>query len=383
MKMVRRWLALSLICLSMAGCGKKSPIPVEKFGKLPDGRAVKVYTLKNANGMTAKVMNYGATLISLKVADNMGQFSEVTLGFDSLAGYLRHPRFGSIVGRYGNRIAKGKFSLNGQEYTLAVNNGPNHLHGGKEGFDKKIWKAEPFIGKEGEAVAFTYISADGEEGYPGRLTVKVTYTVRADNCLKIDYEATTTKPTVLNLTNHTYFNLKDAGKSDVLGHFIKINASRYTPIDETKIPTGELAPVEGTPFDFRRPQAIGTHIHDDHPQIKYAGGYDHNWVLDEASTFKHVATVFEPTSGRVLNVITTEPGVQFYTGNFMNGFAGRDGAVYQPFHGFCLETQHFPDSPNHANFPSTVLNPEQVFRSSTLYKFSVAGVSFEVRNIFF
>ena len=379
---MKRIFPVLILTLMLFSCAEKSPIPKTKFGRLPDGRTVYLYSLKNANGMSAQVMNYGATLTSVKVADNTGRISEVTLGFDSLQGYIDHPRLGSIVGRYGNRIGGGKFTLNGQTYELAVNNGPNHLHGGKEGFDKKIWKAEPFVGKEGEAVKFTYVSPDGEENYPGELTVSVTYTLRPDNSLKIDYRAVTTKPTVLNLTNHAYFNLEDGGSSDVLDHVIKINATHYTPIDENKIPTGELAPVEGTPLDFRRPQAIGARLHDAHPQLLIAGGYDHNFAV-EGGGMKLVATVFEPQSGRVLNVVSDQPGVQFYTANFMNGFKGRNGALYQPFHGFCLETQHYPDSPNHDHFPSTVLNPGETFQSTTLYKFTVAGVNLQPRNIFF
>lgn len=374
---MKRLFALMITCtVLLFSCTPKSPLPKTVFGKLADGKTVELYTLKNANGMTAQVMTYGATLTSLLVSDNMGKLSEVTLGFDSLKGYLDHPRLGSVVGRYGNRLARGKFTLNGQEYTLAVNNGPNHLHGGKEGFDKKIWQAQPFINKEGEGVTFTYTSADGEEGYPGALKVSVTYIVRVDNSLKIDYAATTTKPTVLNLTNHAYFNLKDGGRSDVLDHVVKINASRYTPIDETKIPTGELAPVEGTPLDFRQPQAIGARIKDEFEQLRFAGGYDHNLIVDGGSGLKYVATVFEPQSGRVMNVASTEPGVQFYSANFLNGFAGRAGAVYNPHNGFCLETQHFPDSPNHDNFPSTVLNPGETFQSTTIYKFTVSGITF-------
>jgi aldose 1-epimerase len=374
--MKRSTVLMLIFALLLFSCAPKSPVPQTIFGKLTDGRAVEAYTLKNANGMTAQVMTYGATLTSLKVSNNMGKITEVTLGFDSLQGYIDHPRLGSVVGRYGNRLARGKFTLNGQEYTLAVNNGPNHLHGGIEGFDKKIWKAQPFINKEGEGVTLTYSSKDGEEGYPGKLKVSVTYTVRIDNSLKLDYTATTTKPTVLNLTNHAYFNLKDAGRSDVLDHVIKINASRYTPIDETKIPTGELASVAGTPLDFRQPQPIGAQIMSDFPQLLYVGGYDHNLIIDSGSGLKYVATVFEPQSGRVMNVVSTEPGVQFYTANTMNGFSGRSGVVYHPHAGFCLETQHFPDSPNHANFPSTVLNPGETFHSTTIYKFTVSGVTF-------
>ncbi len=376
-------LVLVLCSAVLLSSCSRSPVPKRIFGRLPDGRAVEAYTLKNANGMSAEVMTYGATLISLKVADNMGHISEVTLGYDSLQGYLAYPRYGSVVGRYANRLARGRFTLNGREYELAVNSGPNHLHGGKEGFDKKLWKAHPFLTKEGEGVTFTYVSPDGEEGYPGELRVSVTYTLRPDNALKIDYHAVTTQPTVLNLSNHAFFNLKDAGRSDVLDHYIKINATRYTPIDENKIPTGELAPVAGTPFDFLEPRAIGARIREGHPQLQIAGGYDHNFVID-GHGMRLAATVFEPTTGRVMNVITDQPGLQFYTGNFINGFRGRGGDLYKPFHGFCLETQHFPDSPNHPNFPTTVLNPGEVFRSTTLYKFTIAGVQTEPpKNIFF
>lgn len=346
---------------------------MESFGNLPSGEEVQLYTLTNKNGMEARIMTYGGIIVSLKVPDRQGKLADVVLGFDNLDAYVKgHPYFGALVGRYGNRIGGGKFELEGQTYTLAQNNGPNHLHGGLEGFDKKVWKAETAESPDGPRLVLRYVSADGEEGYPGELSVKVTYTLTSDNSLRIDYEATTDKATVLNLTNHSYFNFKDGGASPILDHEMLLNADRFTPVDETLIPTGELPPVEGTPFDFRTPVAIGARIEADDEQISYGGGYDHNFVLNrQADGLSLAARVYEPTTGRVMEVLTTEPAVQFYTGNFLDGtLTGKGGAVYRKRAAFCLETQHYPDSPNWPEFPSTVLKPGETYQTTTVFKFS-------------
>jgi aldose 1-epimerase len=312
------------------------------------------------------------------VPDRKGKLDDVVLGFDNLSGYLQagNPYFGALIGRYGNRIAGGKFSLDGATYTLAVNNGPNSLHGGKKGFDKVVWTASSVAPSANGAVGLelSYQSKAGEEGYPGSLYVKVAYTLTPDNALKIDYTATTDKTTVLNLTNHSYFNLNGAGNGDVLDHVVQINADRITPVDATLIPTGELKSVAGTPFDFRVPTAIGARIDQDEQQIKYGGGYDHNFVLNGAAgtgTPFLAARVVAPKTGRVLEVLTTEPGVQFYTGNFLDGkLKGKKGKVYNKRYAFCLETQHFPDSPNHPEFPTTTLKPGETYKQKTIYRFS-------------
>jgi aldose 1-epimerase len=338
-----------------------------EFGKLPDGSTVHLYTLKNRHGMTAKVMTYGALLTELHVPDRNGQLGDVVLGFDNLDQYLKgHPFFGAIAGRYANRIAKGKFTIDGKEYTLATNNGRNHLHGGRKGFDKQIWIAEEMPDKG--AVRFKYTSKDGEEGYPGNLEVTVTYTLTDDNELIIDYTGTTDKKTVINLTNHSYFNL--AGSGTVLDHEIQIEADQYTPVDDELIPTGEIASVKGTPLDFTSPHKIGER----HAQtaIKPAG-YDHNFVLRGGVVSKRrlAARVHDPKSGRVMEVFTTEPAVQLYTAPGLNGsLNGVGGVNYPQFGGLCLETQHFPDSPNHPNFPSTLLEPGKKYQTSTSFKFS-------------
>ncbi|HYP07741.1 MAG TPA: aldose epimerase family protein [Bryobacteraceae bacterium] len=341
------------------------------FGKTQSGAAVDLYTLTNANGMEASITTYGAIVTSLRTPDRAGKMADVVLGFDTMQGYLSdHPYFGAVVGRYGNRIAKGRFSLSGKEYKLATNNGPNALHGGLKGFDKQVWQAQS-IGNNG--LRLTYVSKDGEEGYPGTLTATVEYTLTDANELKLAYTATTDKDTVLNLTNHSYFNLAGEGVGDILGHRLQLFADRFTPVDATLIPTGELKAVAGTPFDFRQPHTIGERIDAaGDEQIKFGGGYDHNWVLNGAmGTLRPAARVSEPKSGRVLEVLTTEPGVQFYTGNFLDGtIKGKGGKAYNRRYGFCLETQHFPDSPNQPKFPSTVLKPAQKFTSSTVFKFS-------------
>ena len=348
---------------------KSMKLEQKVFGKTPDGAEVKIYTLSNSKGMTAKVTEFGAILTELWVPDRNGKPGNVVLGFDNLDRYVKgHPFFGAIAGRVANRIAKGKFTLDGKEYTLAVNNGPNHLHGGMKGFDKKVWKSRPLRGLSREvAVEFTYTSPDGEEGYPGALTTTVVYTLTDDNELRIDYTATTDKATIVNLTNHSYFNLGESGS--ILDHLLLINADRYTAADDTLIPTGELAPVKGTGLDFTQPRRIGEHIAD---YMSFAKGYDHNFVLNSGGkSLTLAARVQEPKSGRVMEVWTTEPGVQLYCGNHLDGtLTGVGGAVYKQHTGFCLETQHFPDSINKSGFPSVVLRPGQTFRSTTAHRFA-------------
>lgn len=340
------------------------------FGKLADGRDVELYTLANKAGTTVQLMTYGAAIVSIKTPDKAGKPGEVTLGFDTLDGYLskNNPHFGCTTGRFANRIAKGKFTLEGKEYTLATNNGPNHLHGGLKGFDKQLWKATPLRDDE-PGVKFEYTSPDGEEGYPGALTTEVTYRLSADSELRIEYKATTDKATPLNLTNHTYFNLGAPGASDILGHELTLQCDQYVPVNAELIPTGELAPVKGTPMDFTTMHTIGERIMDVGDKPK---GYDHCYVINEGNVSPTpCAKVVEPKSGRVMEVFTTEPGVQLYTGNFLNGFAGR-GGKYPQHSGFCLETQHFPDSINQPNFPTTVLKPGETYMQVTIFKFWVA-----------
>jgi aldose 1-epimerase len=350
--------------------GAESRISETRFGKTSDGVSVNIYTLTNRNGMEARITNYGGILVSLRAPDRNGRFADVIDGFDSLDGYLNQgPYFGAIVGRYANRIGKARFTLNGVEHRLFVNNGENSLHGGKRGFDKVVWTPRKL--PDGR-LELKYVSKDGEEGYPGDLAVTVRYRLTDDNELRIDYHATTNKDTVLNLTNHAYFNLKGAGEGDVLGHVVMIDAGRFTPVDAGLIPTGELRPVAGTPFDFRRPTRIGARIEDNDDQLRLGRGYDHNWVLNSGGkSLELAARVEEESSGRVLEVLTTEPGVQFYTANGLNGtIKGKGGKPYNRHSGFCLETQHFPDSPNKPNFPSVVLKPGQEFQSTTIYRFT-------------
>jgi aldose 1-epimerase len=346
-------------------------ITFESFGRTQDGAPVSIYTLRNANGMEARISNYGGIITSLKVPDRNGNLGDVVLGYDSLDGYLKStPYFGALIGRYGNRIAKGRFTLDGITYTLVTNNGPNALHGGAKGFDKVVWQAFSYSTAEGPSLELTYLSKDGEEGYPGDLKVKALYTLTQDNSLRLDYTATTDKDTVLNLTQHSYFNL--AGKGDVLNHVVYINADKFTPVDSTLIPTGQLPPVEGTPFDFRTPTAIGARINQDDQQLKFANGYDHNFVLNKPmGQLAVVARVTEPTTGRVLELLSTEPGLQFYTGNFLDGtITGKGGWVYQFRSAFCMEPQHFPDSPNQPNFPSAELRPGETYHHTIIYRFS-------------
>jgi aldose 1-epimerase len=363
-----------LLLLSFSVIKGQANITKESFGKTGDGENVDLYTLTNNLGMQAKIMNYGGIVVSLKVPDRNGKMDDVVLGFNDLDSYLKgHPYFGAIVGRYGNRIAKGRFTLNGVEYKLAVNNGENHLHGGIKGFDKVVWTAKEMRTKMGPALSLTYISKDGEEGYPGTLTATVVYTLTNNNELKLDYTVTTDKDTVSNLTHHSYFNLAGEGNGDILSHILTLNGSRFTPTDAGSIPTGELKAVAGTPFDFLKPTVIGKRINDQDQQLQYGSGYDHNFVVNgKFGSLRSAATVYEPTSGRVLEVWTTEPGVQFYTGNFLDGtLTGKSGKVYQKRFGFCLETQHYPDSPNHPAFPTTTLKKGATYRSTTVYRFKV------------
>ena len=363
--------AIPLIGVAAASLGAAAKkLQKRTFGKTRTGETVDLFTLTNANGMEAAITNFGAIVVSLKAPDRSGKFADVVLGFDSLDGYLGdNPYFGAIVGRYGNRIAKGRFTLDGKEYKLATNNGPNALHGGIKGFSKVVWQAQT-LGDSG--IKLTYVSKDGEEGYPGTLTTTVEYTLTDANELKISYLATTDKDTILNLTNHSYFNLAGEGVGDILGHKMQISADRFTPVDPTLIPTGELRPVAGTPFDFRQPHTIGERINSSDEQIKIGGGYDHNFVLNGTmGTLHPAARVTEPKSGRVMEVLTTQPGVQFYSGNFLDGtIKGKGGKPYKHRYGFALETQHFPDSPNHPKFPTTTLKPGEKYQSTTIYKFS-------------
>jgi aldose 1-epimerase len=361
-------------CATKYSSGSKCSITHEPFGTTPDDTPVEIYTLRNENGMEARIMTYGGIIQSIKVPDRNGKFGDVTLGYDTLDGYLTNsPYFGALIGRYGNRIARGHFTLDGQEYTLATNNGVNSLHGGLKGFDKVVWAvAEGEVEDQGPELKLTYLSKDGEEGYPGNLQVTATYTLMAtENALQLKLKATTDKNTVVNLTAHPYFNL-DGGGSDVLNQVVYIDADRYTPVDSTLIPTGELAPVAGTPFDFRMPTAIGAHIGDDNEQLKFGGGYDQNWVVNHPmGKLALDARVTDPANGRVFEIWSTEPGLQFYSGNFLNGtIKGKGGMVYPHRGTFVMEPQHFPDSPNHANFPSTVLHPGDVYRNTIIYKFS-------------
>jgi aldose 1-epimerase len=383
MPKLTRWIVLVAAMLGMprppadageirAGEDPKSRRSVERmdFGKTPDGTPVELYELTNGR-ITAKVMTYGGIVTELNVPDRQGNAADVVLGFETLDAYIaRNPHFGALTGRVANRIAGASFTLDGKEYKLAANNGPNTLHGGKKGFDKVVWKAEDVSGPAGPAVKLTYVSPDGEEGFPGKLSVAVTYTVTQDDALKIDYSATTDKPTLVNLTNHSYFNLAGQTGGTILDHEMMIAADQYTAADDAYIPTGELKSVQGTPLDFTSPKALGARI----AQIKgEPGGYDHNYVIrpDKRSPAL-AARVREPSSGRVMEVFTTEPGVQLYTGNFLDGSVMGKGVVYKKHTGFCLETQHFPDSPHHPEFPSIVLRPGATYKTTTIYKFSAS-----------
>jgi len=345
------------------------------FGHLKGGTPVDLYTLTNASGCEMKITNYGCIVVSLKVPDRTGRMDDVVLGYETLEEYIENnPYFGAVVGRYGNRIDGAKFTLDGVEYQLAVNDGENHLHGGLKGFDKVIWKGEEISSREGSAVKFSYLSADGEEGYPGNLSAEITYTLTHDNGLKIAYHATTDKKTVLNLTHHSYFNLASAGSGDILGHEMMIDADQFIPTRSGLIPIGELRSVKGTPFDFNTPTPIGARIDQEDEQLRIGGGYDHCWVLNKKSegSLELGVRVYEPTTGRVMELFSTEPGVQFYSGNFLDGSnVGKGGIVYEYRSAICLEAQHFPDSPNQPQFPTVVLEPGQEYRKTTIYEFSV------------
>ena len=344
----------------------------EPFGKTPAGVAVEVYTLRNRQGMEARIATYGGIITSLTAPDRKGHYADVVLGYDSLAGYEQGTSyFGALIGRYGNRIAHGRFMLNGVSYKLATNDGPNSLHGGVVGFDKVVWKVtDASVKEQGAQLALSYTSRDGEEGYPGTLQVNAVYTLTDDNTLRLEFTAVTDKDTPVNLTQHSYFNLR--GHGDILGHLLQIPGGRITPVDRTLIPTGQLEPVAGTPFDFRKPTAIGARIETADEQLKNGKGYDHNWVLDKRpGVLGAVATVYDPDSGRVLEISSTEPGVQFYSGNFLDGKSvGKGGWAYQKHDGLALEPQHFPDSPNQSNFPPVILKPGQTYRNTIVYKFS-------------
>ena len=373
-----RWPAMLAVVLG-AGCatapGTGGRMAEELYGRLSGGEPVHIYTLRNRQGAEARICNYGGIVVSLKVPDRQDQMGNVVLGYDSLADYERsNPYFGCLVGRYGNRIAHGRFTLDGQTYQLATNNGPNHLHGGIKGFDKVVWKARPFQGPQGPALELGYVSKDGEEGYPGRLDVTAVYTLTEDNALRLDFTARTDKPTICNLTHHSYFNLRGAGRSSILDHEVMIHADRFTPVDSGLIPTGELRPVQGTPFDFRAPMAIGARIGQKDEQLAFAKGYDHNWILNKskAGELSLAARVEEPVSGRIMEVWTTEPGLQFYVENFLGGpSVDKDGAPCQARIAFCMEPQHFPDSPNRPEFPSAVLRPGDTYKNTIIYKFTV------------
>lgn len=375
------------IAALIAGCNNPGPKQAEQTGNLDakldinpkafektiNGQQTHLYTLRNANGIEVAITNYGGRIVGILTPDSQGHFADIVLGHDSLGGYLdgTNNYFGALIGRFANRIAKGKFTLNGRQYHLPINNGVNSLHGGTIGFDSRVWEAKEL---DDHNLLLTYDSKDGEEGYPGNLELQVLYTLTPDNSLRIEYHAVTDKATVVNFTNHSYFNLDGAGAGEITGQVLQINADRYTPIDSTMIPTGELASVKGTPFDFTKPTQIGEHINDDNQQIKYAHGFDDNWVLNkkEPGTLTWAATVYDPDNGRQIQVFTTEPGIQFYTGNFLNGSTiGKGEKPYTYRSAFTLETQHYPDSPNQPNFPTTVLQPGKIFHSITIFHFGV------------
>ncbi|SFZ91998.1 aldose 1-epimerase [Flaviramulus basaltis] len=351
----------------------KLSITNSEFGKMPDSTVVEQYKLVNNNGVEVNIITYGGRITSLKVPNKKGDFENVVLGFDNLDDYLKeNPFFGALIGRFGNRIAKGKFTLEGKDYTLATNNGENHLHGGIKGFDSVVWEAEPIEEKENSILKLTYLSKDGEEGYPGNLKITVIYTLTKDNALEVSYEATTDKTTVVNLTQHAYFNLSGDFSKDILNHDVVINSNTYLPVDETQIPTGEIRNVKGTPFDFTSVKKIGKEIAINNEQLKLGGGYDHCWIVNgEKGNMNFVASAYDETSGRFMEVYSEEPGMQFYTANFLdNTLPIPNGGTYAKRTGFCFETQHYPDSPNQKDFPTTILEPGEIYSTKTTYKFS-------------
>ena len=382
---IQHTMAAGLLAITVAGCAimtatttsanTSSTITKSDFGKAPDGQPVDLYTLRNSKGAEACIMTYGGRVQKLLMPDKHGKFADVVLGYDTLDGYLSPdcPYFGALVGRYGNRIGNATFNLEGQTYTLAKNNHGNSLHGGLKGFDRVVWTAKPSIGTHGPQLVLAYVSKDGEEGFPGNLEVTAIYTLTEKNELKLEFTAKTDKPTVLNLTHHSYFNLAGQGSGDILNHLVRINADQTTPVDSGLITTGAFADVAGTPFDFRKSTAIGARINDPDPVLQYGPGYDHNWVINKPlGQFGFMARVVEPKSGRVMEVWSDEPGLQFYTGNFLDGtITGKEGRVYQRHGAFCMEPQHYPDSPNKPNFPSVELKPGQTFHNTIVYKFSV------------
>ena len=375
---MRSLVTLGLGLVILTACGPKQetgairPVQKQAFGTTADGHQIDRYILTNKNGMEASIITYGGAVVTLRVPDRNGKLDDVVLGFDNLDGYLKHTdHFGALIGRYGNRIGKAQFKLDGVEHKLAANNGANSLHGGPGGFDRVVWQVAD---SQPSRLELTYLSKDGEEGFPGNLKATAVYTLTDNNELRIDYSATTDKDTVVNLTNHSYFNLAGAGEGDILGHELTLYADKFTPVDSGLIPTGKLQNVEGTPFDFRKPVAVGTRIGQKDEQLKIGGGYDHNFVLTSGGgSLATAARVYEPKTGRVMDVLTTEPGVQFYSGNFLNGkLPGKGGRTYPFRSGLCLETQHFPDSPNKPEFPSTVLKPGAKYQTTTIYLFSTS-----------
>ena len=366
----RTGVAVALAAAALGSWADERSLQVSEFGVI-DGTPVKLFTLTNATGAEVRITEYGGIVVAIRVPDRDGRLGDVALGYDRLADYVAdNPFFGTITGRYANRIAGGRFELDGKTWQLAQNDGENALHGGNRGFDKVVWEGIPT--ESGDGVALTYMSPDGDEGYPGRLDTTVTYTWTDDHALRIDYEARTDKPTVVNLTNHSYFNLADGGAGTVLDHHLTVNADRYTPADSDSMPTGEIVPVAGTPFDFRDPQTLQARIGDDHPQLRANGGYDVNFVLNDGDEgLALAAVVYDPTTGRAMTVLTDQPGVQLYTGNHFDGHhVGIGGVKHQRHSGLCLETQHFPDSPNQPGFPSTVLRPDETYATTTVYRFS-------------
>ena len=376
---IKHTMAAGLLAVALAGCSSMTPNPLSSvtksdFGKTPDGQSVELYTLHNSKGAEAAIMTYGGTVQRLTMPDRNGKLEDVVLGYDTIDGYTgtNCPYFGALIGRYGNRIGGATFNLEGQTYTLAKNNNGNTLHGGLKGFDKVIWTAKASVGIHGPQLVLAYISKDGEEGFPGNLEVAAIYTLTENNELKLEFTAKTDKPTVVNLTHHSYFNLAGQGNGDILSHEVYINSDKTTPTDSNLIPTGAFADVTGTPFDFRKPTAIGARINDPDTVLQYGPGYDHNWVINKPlGQFGLMARVVEPTSGRVMEVWSDQPGLQFYAGNFLDGsITGKGGKVYNRRNAFCMEPQHYPDSPNKPNFPSTELKPGQTYHNTIVYKFS-------------